>query len=296
MTATPQHPPLHFPLVGLAQCPGPRWVEFFQRKYEGGIGNPVWSVLLAHSVEGGGLVVVKTAPRRRWDREMGGEVEGEMNPGRGSSDFAFDLLRQLTDSGRPALEGEAALKGEERGSYNRGLVTFSEDHGAEWETWEPARWSLGDRNIEARIFRFAHGWAGFSVDDPERYIGVIAYNVPDTAVRLDEVDGASYNFDFTKPFGIEDLQAQVGSRPDVESLIRAPTRYPDHEVVIATPSRASSPRPGQAARHASGLANDPLCRLHGEMVRRVRRVGGIGSLADRWGELASLGNAHRAHP
>jgi hypothetical protein len=41
-------------------------------------------------------------------------------------------------------------------------------------------------------------------------------------VRLAEVDGASYDFEFSKPFGIEDLQAQVGSTPDVESVIRIP--------------------------------------------------------------------------
>jgi hypothetical protein len=202
--------------------------------FEGEQGKPVWSVLLAHSVDDDGLVVVKTAPRRWWDRNMAGVVEAEDNPGRsGATDFAFGLLLWMADGARPALEGEAALTGEERGSYNRGLVTFAEGHGAEWETWEPARWTLGERSIDARIFRFAHAWAGFSVDDPDRYIGVVAYNVAETSVHLDNVDGPPYTFDFTKPFSIEDLQAQIASRPDVESVIRAPTRYRDHDVVIA---------------------------------------------------------------
>jgi hypothetical protein len=234
-------PPLDFSLVGLVGRPGRKWVDFFQGQWEGETAKPVWSVFLAHRVSDVELIVVKTAPRQRWDKEMGGEVEGELNPGRGTSDFAFDLLRQLLDSGRPALEGEAALKGEERASYNRGLVTYAEDHGAEWETWEAARWTLGGRNVEARIFRFAHAWAGFSVDDQDRYIGVIAYNVADTTVHLDDVDGSWYEFDFSKPFGIEDLQAQIGSRPDMESVVRAPIRFPDHRVVIATPSRVISP-------------------------------------------------------
>jgi hypothetical protein len=233
-------PPLDFSLVGLAESPGRKWVEFFQGKYEGGTRRPVWSVLLAHSVKNGGLIMVKTAPRQRWDREMGGEIEGEMNTGRGASDFAFDLLRQMIDSGRPALRGEAFLKDEERAAYNRGVVTFAEDHGAEWETWESVRWTLGGHNIEARIFRFAHAWAGFSVDGQDRYIGVIAYNVTDTTVRLAEVDGSSYDFDFSKPFQLEDLQAQIGLRPDTESIVRAPRRYPDHQVVINTRSRVIS--------------------------------------------------------
>jgi hypothetical protein len=215
--------------------------------FEGEHGKPVWSVLLAHSFADDGLVVVKTAPRRWWDQDMAGETEAEDNPGRsGATEFAFGLLLWTTDSSRPALEGEAALKGEERAAYNRGLVTFSEDHAAEWETWEPARWTLGERNLDAKIFRFAHAWAGFSIDDPDRYIGVVAYNVADTTVRLEEVGGASYNFDFGQPFGTEDLQAQADSRPNVESLVRAPTRYPDHAVVIATPSRvitSTGPRP-----------------------------------------------------
>lgn len=228
------HPPLDFSLVGLAQWRGPKWVYFF----EGQQGQAAWSVLLAHSVGDDGLVIVKTAPRRWWDRSMAGEVEGEKHPGReGAKDFAFDLLLQMTDSARPALEGETSLEGEERASYNRGLVTFAEDHGAEWKTWGSDRWTLGDRSFDARIFRFAHAWAGFSVDDPDRYIGVIAYNITDTTVHLAEVDGASYDFDFTKTFGIEDLQAQADSSPDVESVVRAPARHPDHQVVIATPSR-----------------------------------------------------------
>jgi hypothetical protein len=235
--STAGFPPLDFSLVGLAKCPGPKWVEFFQGQWESGIAKPVWSVSLAHSVASGRLIVLQTAPRQRWDREMGGEVEGELNSGRGPGEFAFDLLRQMIDSGRPTPEGEASLKGTERASYNKGLVTFAEEHGAEWETWEPARWSLGERSLDAKIFRFAHAWAGFSVDDPDRYIGVIAYHVANTTVRLDEVDGASYDFDFTEPFGIEDLQAQVGSRPDAESVVRAATRHPDHEAVMATPRR-----------------------------------------------------------
>jgi hypothetical protein len=215
-------------------------VEFFQGDWKLGVAKPVWSVLLAHSVEESGLVVVKTAPRQRWDREMGGDVDGAMNPGRGTSDFAFDLLRQMTDSGRPAPDGEVPFTGEERGTYNRGLVTFAEDHGAEWETWEPARWTLGERDMEAKLFRFAHAWAGFSVDDPDRYIGVIAYSVPDTAVHLAEVDGSSYDFDFSKPFDLEDLHTQVDSRPDTELVFRAVTRHRDHQVVIATGSRVIS--------------------------------------------------------
>jgi hypothetical protein len=244
VTSSPGHPPLDFSPLGLARWPGPKWVEFFQ----GTIGQAVSSVILAHFVEGGGLILVKTAPRQRWDREMGGSVEGEMNPGRGIADFAFDLVREMTDSGRPALDGDAALEGEERASYNRGLVTYAEDRGAEWETWEPAQWTLGDRNVDARIFRFAHAWVGFSVDDSDRYVGVIAYNVKDTFLRLATADDASYNFDFSKPFGIEDLQAQVGSRPDVESVIRAPSRYADHEVVVSTLSRVIPPTSSKHSR------------------------------------------------
>jgi hypothetical protein len=245
VTSTIGFPPLDFSLVGLAKPPGRKWVHFFEGERKDGIAQPAWSVSLAHSVEETGLIVVKTAPRDRWDRDMGGEVGG--TEGRqGISEYAFGLLLWLTDSGRPAPEGNASLKEEERASYNQGLVTFSEDHGAEWETWETARWTIGEQNLDARIFRFAHGWVGFTIDDPDRYIGVISYNVSDIAVHLDEVDGSSYNFDFTQPFDIEDLQDQVGSRPNVESIIRAPKRYPDHQVVMATPSRVISstgPRP-----------------------------------------------------
>lgn len=165
---------------------------------------------------------------------MGGHVVGEQNPGRwGACDFAFDLVRVIADTARPQLHGQPSPLGEERGAYNKGIVPFAESQAKGWETWEPARWRLGQRELEAKIFRFAHTWTGFSVDEPDRYIGIAAYKVVDTIVSLSEADGAAYGFDFSKPFGIEDLQAQVGSQPNVESVIRARTREPDHGAVIA---------------------------------------------------------------
>ena len=93
-------------------------------------------------------------------------------------------------------------------------------------------WSLGAETLNARVFRFADGWTEFSDDDPDRYIAAVAYNVADTNVRLDEVDGAAYDFDFSMPFTIEDLRGQKDTQPDVATLMHAHTRHPDHEAVI----------------------------------------------------------------
>ena len=218
MRSVPGYPPLDFSLTGLSQWPGPKWVASFD-------GYPMFgvrSVYLAHSVEDGGLIVVKTAHRQRWDDEHGRHLSLLEH----FSDFAGVLLRFMVDSARPELQGE------DRSFYNTGLNPFAYSHNKEWRTWERAQWSLAEQSLDARVFRFADGWTGFSVDDPDRYIAVAAYNVTDTNVRLEEVDGASYGLDFTKPFGTEALQSLAETNPNVASLMRARAKHPDHQAVI----------------------------------------------------------------
>jgi hypothetical protein len=56
-------PPLDFSLVGLADCPGHKWVEFFQGKWERGVAKPVWSVLaLAAAVTGAESFSARPSP------------------------------------------------------------------------------------------------------------------------------------------------------------------------------------------------------------------------------------------
>ncbi len=220
-----EYPPLDFSLVGLSRCPGPKWVASFD-------GHPMFgvrSVYLAHSLEGGGLIVVKTAHRQRWDEHRGGSrrLNPEEMQAHNLEMFAYVLLLFMVDSAHPELQQE------DLSSYNAGKGPFADSHAQGWQEWERATWRLGAKTLDARIFRFGDGWTGFSVDDPDRSIAVVAYNVTDTNVHLDEVDGATYDFDFDLPFTIKDLRGQVEVKPDVASLMRAHAKHPDHEAVIS---------------------------------------------------------------
>jgi hypothetical protein len=221
-----EYPALDFSLVGLSQSSGTKWVASFD-------GFPLFgvrSVYLAHSLRDGGLIVVKTTHRQRWHDERGPESRHagpEEMRARALESFAFVLLLFMVDSAYPELAKE------ELASYNAGKGTFADRYVQRWQEWEPATWSLGGKTIDARIFRFGDGWTGFTVDDPDRYIAVAAYRVGDTSVRLDDVDGAAYDFDFSMPFAIKTLRDQSSTKPDVASLMRAHARHPDHEAVIA---------------------------------------------------------------
>jgi hypothetical protein len=141
--------------------------------------------------------------------------------------FAYVLLLFMVDSAYPELQEE------DLSSYNAGKGFFADSYAKGWKEWERATWRLGAKTLEARIFRFGNGWTGFSIDDPDRYIAIAAYSVPDTNVDLEEVNGAAYGFDFSLPFTIEDLRAQKDTKPDVATLMRARTKHQDHEAVIA---------------------------------------------------------------
>jgi hypothetical protein len=231
----PRHPPLDFLLFGLAHWDDPKWVWFF----EGEVGTPACSVTLAHANDER-LILVKTAPRERWDRVMAwGEPETAISAGAGEVDFAFALITPLIDMARPVTLAGTGSPTEDRSRYNRGIVALAENQSARWNSWAPARWTLGDRELSARVFQFAHAWTGFIVDDPEYYVGVTAFHVASTNISLAEVTDAAYNFDFSAPFGIEELRDRVESVPNIEPLIRAAALLPDHLLVMA-----AEPRPG----------------------------------------------------
>jgi hypothetical protein len=213
----PLSPPLDFPLVGLAGSWDHRWVEFF----EGELGSAVWSVLLGHlNLES--LIIVRTAPRERWNRLQGGGIEDT-----GLGAFVDGAVIMLVDMAR--VDGM-----DERTRYNRGLVTYASNQAKNWRQWESEVWHWNSEPVSARTFSFAHAWLGVSLDDPDRYISVVAFNTPSRVVDLVDVDADSYDFDFTRPFGIEDLQERVDRHPVVWSLMRSPQLTADHIQVINT--------------------------------------------------------------
>ena len=224
------HPPLDFDLVGMADWRGSKWVSFFQ----GESGRPVWSVLLDHAIDRV-VVTVETAPRAYRDRVMVGEfAEREATDDRGAFDFAAGTLIRLADVARPLL-GE-----DQRRLYNQRISAFAENEARRWTNWESATWQLGARSLGALVFRFAHAWTGLSVDDPNRYIGVTAFNLASSNVRLAEVSGDQYNWDFSQPFSIDGLNAQAGMHPDVLAVLRSTEIQQDHHRVLDGEGRPES--------------------------------------------------------
>ncbi len=226
---TPDHSPLDFQPFGLRDWSGAKWVEF----YEGEVGKPIWSMWLAHAI-GDELVIVKTAPKARWDQVMVGASPGTTpRTGAGADQFAVGAVRTLVDSARPHLVDY------ERRRYNRGIVPFSDALGSEWRNGDPVTWRLNGRKVKARIFRFVHAWTAVTIDDPERYVGVAAYRTDERSLDLVEVTGHDYGWDFARPFSLGDLNDQP-NRPDTEAIVRASLVHPDHLRVIDC-ARGESP-------------------------------------------------------
>ena len=217
-------PPLDFSLFGWRGWTGARWVGFF----EGEAGKPVWSVTLDHHRADPVLVLVKTAPKERWDRLMASIPE------LGAREFASDLVPVLVDLARPQFEESV------RARYNRSIWPFARAQGHKLESWEQAQWSIDDKAVPSRIFRFGHAWTGVTLGAPGYYIGVTAFDLDDTEVELAQVSGGDYNFDFTVPFLIDELQAQIPERPDTSAIYLSKNRHPDHDRVLAAEQTSTS--------------------------------------------------------
>jgi hypothetical protein len=153
-------PPVGFPVYGLAAWDGPRWLEFFS----GAAGRPVDYVVLAHGhaihpVDLRPFVLVKT--------------EGPLLRPRREEQAAGDALLRYVDALRlPTTSRRAA--GDPRPTVEQ-LVALA----AAWATWPIATWTLDDRAVVARIFRWAGAWAGFTLDGP------LAVTVFATAIEPD---------------------------------------------------------------------------------------------------------------
>jgi hypothetical protein len=184
----------------------------------------VWSVLLDHAT-GEVIVTVETAPGTYRNEVMLGRLEGS-NTTRGASDFAAGTLARLADTARPPLGAEGGRR------YNERIWPFARSEGRRWTNWESATWQLGVRSLEARVFRFAYAWTGLSVDDRDRYIGVTAFNLGTSSVRLAEVSGEQYDWDFSRRFSIDGLDAQRRTRPDVQAALRSTGVQPDHHRLL----------------------------------------------------------------
>lgn len=224
------HPPLDFPLVGLGfgACER-RWVEFF----EGELGRPVWSVWLDHLV-GDRLLVVRAAPRARWDDIMGSGSEPSERAASGIAEFVATAVRAVLDQARPELD-----RHDER-TYNSRIYSMADSIARQWAEWDMATWQLDGRDCDARILRLSNIWTGVTAAGEDLYIGVTGYNSTDPEVSLEQVDGHAYDFDFTAPFSIADLDARAAAFPNTEDARRAAQLQPSDIEILEQRSHRHS--------------------------------------------------------
>jgi hypothetical protein len=210
------HPPLDFPLVGIADWSGDRWVDFF----EGQTGEPVWSVRLGHAAEGH-FAYVCTSPRTRWNTVT---AVGDQQ---GLTELAWRWLFPLIDLARPSLDDGT------NSEYSRRVMPFALHEAAGWSNWEPAAWVLDGQQVEARVYRFGGAWVGVGVHEPEGYLAVTARDQTETTLQLATVDGADYGWDFARPFSVSGLNR---SRHPVDewTLLGAQQMMPEHRRVLST--------------------------------------------------------------
>lgn len=133
----------------------------------------------------------------------------------GAVEFAARGLQALMDVARPELDDD------QRAAYNKRVVPTADALAEDWPDWDEELWQLGASPCPARVFRFSRSWSGLSLADSDLYIGVTGYNITNPVVSLEKVDGRSYDFDFTVPFSIADLNDRRGQRPEVDGIVRS---------------------------------------------------------------------------
>lgn len=172
----PASPPIDFPLYGLDNWPGHRWLEV----YDGQLGTPTWGVRLGHQQGSGTYVGVATLPRQRFDRAFSTEPGSLADV----AEFGTHWLVNLTmpDLARPD-------------GFLRALVGRSMAAAARWAELPSVRWSVGN----ASVWWFAGGWAGFAVLDDVYVVGVGFGVAPDGLGFTIVTDGAPYGFDLAAP-------------------------------------------------------------------------------------------------
>jgi hypothetical protein len=182
----PASPPIDFPLYGLADWSGHRWLEV----YDGQLGTPTWGVRLGHQRGTDAYVGVATLPRDRFDRAF------HTAPGSLAdvAEFGTHWLVNLTlpDPSLPRPDG-----------FLRALVAHARAAAGRCERWPAVRWSVGD----APVWWFAGGWTGFTVLADVYVVGA-GFGVGPGGLGFTVVaDGAPYGFDLAAPLRTTDLTA-----------------------------------------------------------------------------------------
>lgn len=210
----PAYLPVDFPLFGVANWAGPRWLECVSGP---DVDGPVHEVWFAHRRAGASGYIVVGCLRRSTNDQTTPRVDRDMK--RHLAHLAAFSLVNVTapDVGKSAGAFWGRLMG---------LVDSATDTVLEWET---VPWEVAAEPVNVPIWRFAGGWCGFTDTRSDVYLVMYGTDGGPEDRRLERIDdGARYGFDLTAPL----RPRNVHGRPEIFLLDGPPSPHSDHESIL----------------------------------------------------------------
>lgn len=216
---TPSHPPLTFPVYGLAaELDGPRWLD----AVIGPLGHEADGVWLGHGGEprDAGRSWVQVGTFRRTPLRV--------TPSDITDGAAGSALFALVDATMPDL-------GARPDGYGHRLLDAATSRAGAGSQWAHTTWQIDDRPVPASTFYWANAWCGFTTALADVDVMAYGFGVEPNGLALGEVvSGTDYGFDLTSPITFPDTvdqaRAFAGVRVPTHHTARWWPPHPDHEV------------------------------------------------------------------
>ena len=210
-------PPVTFPVYGLeASWSGLRWLDGFGDR----IGDEVRRLDLAHqSAETGALILVESCARPLTDAQAADFGEPPLQSvATAASVMVVNMT--LPDSSLPRPPG-----------FLTALVANAMAHSREYARWPLVSWRVDGADADARIWRFAGGWAAFSAAAEGVYLAVAgsAGTDPEGLALARLQDGHAYHVDLDGPSHTGLMTAsKAAARAGDRTFVVPPDWHADH--------------------------------------------------------------------
>lgn len=216
---TPSHPPLTFPVYGLAAAPnGPRWLDAVL----GPLGHEADGIWLGHGGE----------PRdaeRSWVH-VGTFLPSPLRvtPAEVTEGVAGRALLSVVDATMPDLDARPE-------GYGLRLLDAATVRAGSGPEWQGLTWKVDNRLVPASVFHWAGAWAAFTTSLAEVDIVAFGFGVEPDGLQLAKVeDGSGYGFDLagtiTFPDTVDQARAAAGVRMPSATHPRWWPPHPDHDL------------------------------------------------------------------
>ncbi len=219
--ALTEWPPLGFSPYGLDETwPGSRRLEMF----DGPAGVPSPSVWFGHrEVDQPGYLLVGTGPRSRFARNA------DAHPDRQEREAAWSAAYWLLNLSLPHFAVPRPP------GWSRKLTDHIHEQADRHATWPVALWYVDGETADARIWRFAHGWAGYTAAHDDHLLMLVGIDIDVEGWHLVAFDDTRpYGFDLDQPLRAGLLNEILAERGGPEHAIPAPRAdwHPNHVAVL----------------------------------------------------------------